>query len=204
MRSQETLEDLPREVLDGLHEGCQVLGPDYRYLYLNDAAAAQGRSMKQALLGCTMMEAYPGIEGTPMFAVLKRCMEERVALEIENEFAYPDGSTGWFELRFEPVPRGVAILSVDVSRRKRAEATLSRSTRALSVLSECNQTLVRATDEQAFLHDVCRIVVEKGDYLMAWVGLKGEQERWVRPVASAGRDQGYTEIVRAAWDGSER
>lgn len=204
MRSQETLEDLPREVLDSLHEGCQVVGPDYRYLYLNDAAATHGRNPKEDLLERTMMEAYPGIEDTEMFAVLKRCMEERVTLEMENEFAFPDGSKGWFELRFEPVPRGVAILSVDVSRRKRAELALSRSTRALTVLSECNQTLVRATDEQAFLPDVCRIVVEEGGYAMAWVGLKKPGERWVTPVASAGRDEGYTGIVRAAWDDSER
>ena len=83
--------------------GCQVVGPDFRYLYLNESAAAHGRSTKQTLVGCTIMEAYPSIEGTPMFAVLKRCMEERIALEMENEFTYPDGSTGWFELRCEPV-----------------------------------------------------------------------------------------------------
>ena len=36
------LDDLPSHVLDALREGCQVIGRNFTYLYLNDAAAAQG------------------------------------------------------------------------------------------------------------------------------------------------------------------
>ena len=114
--------DLPRSVLDNLLEGCQVIDPDYRYLYVNAAAALQGRSPPEALVGRTMMEAYPGIDETGMFRMLRRCMEERASGRMENEFAFPDGSHGWFELRFEPVPEGVVVLSVDITDLKRAEA----------------------------------------------------------------------------------
>lgn len=49
-------------------------------------------------------------------------MHERVADEIENLFVYPDGETGWFELRVEPVPEGLMILSLDITERKSLEA----------------------------------------------------------------------------------
>jgi two-component system cell cycle sensor histidine kinase/response regulator CckA len=115
------------EVLESLLEGCQVIGFDYRYLYVNDVVAAQGQRSREELLGRTMMECYPGIEATPMFSTLRRCLEERAHDRIENEFAFPDGSTGWFELRFVPVPDGACILSLDITGTKRAAAALART-----------------------------------------------------------------------------
>ncbi len=114
-------------VLDSLHEGCQVVGFDYRYLYVNDSVARQGQKTREQLLHRTMMECYPGIENTPMFAVLRRCMEEREHDRLINAFDHVDGSRGWFELRFVPVPEGVCILSLDVTERRRAEEALARS-----------------------------------------------------------------------------
>jgi PAS domain S-box-containing protein len=116
-----------RATLDGMLEGCQVIGPDWRYVYLNDAAAAQGHRLKAELLGRTMTEAYPGIDQSPMFAALRECMERRAARRLVNEFAYPDGGTAWFDLSFEPVPEGVFILSLDVTDSRRAEEALRQS-----------------------------------------------------------------------------
>src|SRR5689334_11873568 len=113
-----------RRTLDSLLEGCQVIGPDFRYLYLNPAAAQHGRRTVEELLGLTMEEAYPGIRETPMFGDLRRCMFERSFISMENEFRYPDGSTAWFELRMEPVPDGVFILSMDITERRKAAQQL--------------------------------------------------------------------------------
>lgn len=115
-----------RTTLDSMLEGCQIIDSDWRYVYLNDIAAGHGRRPKKELIGRTMMEAYPGIEKTEMFKQLKRCMEKRVSHRMENEFTYPDGSKGWFELSFEPVSEGVFILSIDITERKKAEETLRK------------------------------------------------------------------------------
>ena len=115
------------DVLDSLLEGCQVIGPDWRYQFLNTTAARQGGKSREELLGQTMMECYPGIETTPMFGVLRACMTERRHDAMENQFTFPDGSVGWFQLRFIPVQEGVCILSVDVTERRRAQAALERT-----------------------------------------------------------------------------
>ncbi|MBI5509510.1 MAG: GAF domain-containing protein [Deltaproteobacteria bacterium] len=200
-----TMEHRARDVLDNLLEGCQVIGPDYTYRYVNEAVAKHGRTTRERLLGRTMMEAYPGIENTEMFDLLRRCLQDRSARHMENEFTFPDGSKSWFELRFEPVPEGVAILSIDITERRRAQETQRRLTRALTVLSDCNQTLVRAEDEQQFMRDVCRIAVERGGYRLAWIGMKdSDAGHSVQPVARAGHDEGYVDRVGATWDDSER
>lgn len=108
--------------LDHIKEGFQLIGFDWKYLYVNDAVVKQSKyASKQDLLGHTMMEKYPGIENTPLFARLEECMRERKSCAIENEFVYPDGSSGWFELKIEPVPEGIFILSTDVSERVRVD-----------------------------------------------------------------------------------
>ena len=114
-------EERYRNALDGMMEGCQILSPDLRYLYVNDAAVAHSRKSREELLGHTMTEVYPGIEDSLLFAELGRCMTTRAARRMENEFHYSDGSTGWFELSIEPVPQGVFILSIDITERKRTE-----------------------------------------------------------------------------------
>jgi len=116
-----------RDVLESLLEGCQVIGFDFRYLYVNATVAAQGQRSKEQLIGRTMMECYPGIENTPVFFALRRCMSDRTHHSMENEFTFPDGSIGWFELRLVPVPEGTCILSMDITERKRAQLALAKS-----------------------------------------------------------------------------
>jgi PAS domain S-box-containing protein len=116
-----------RTTLDNMLEGCQIIGFDWRYLYVNKAVALQGKQTKEDLLGRTMMEVYPGIEQSDLFTVLRRCMQERAAEQMENEFFFPDGSKGWFELSIQPVPEGIFILSYDITEHKEAETALRQS-----------------------------------------------------------------------------
>jgi len=105
-------------VMDDLIEGCQIVDRNWRYLYVNNTVLRHARRSREELVGRTMMEVYPGIEDTPMFQVLRESMTSRVVRHFENEFTYPEGGTGWFELRFNPVPEGVFILSLDITERK--------------------------------------------------------------------------------------
>ncbi len=114
-------EDRFRLTLDGMMEGCQILDFDLRYTYMNDAAVEQGRVSKDEKIGRTIQEAYPNIEETELFKNLQRCLEDHNPIRMENEFVYPDGQKGWFELSLEPVPEGIFILSMDITERKKAE-----------------------------------------------------------------------------------
>ena len=111
-------------ILDSLLEGFQVIDYNWRYLYVNTTVASQGQSTVENLIGKTMMECYPGIENTFLFSQLKKCMEERDTFQFENEFTYNDGTKSWFELRIEPIPEGIFVLSTNITNRKIAEAEL--------------------------------------------------------------------------------
>ena len=92
----------------------------------------------------------------------------------------------------------------DVSARKQAEALLQRTNRALRTLSECNQTLTRASEESELLGEICRLMIEFGGYRMAWVGYaEQDADCSVRPVAAAGFDDGYLAAMRISWGDNE-
>ena len=54
--------------------------------------------------------------------------------------------------------------------RSTAEDRLRRLNRAHRALSRCNEALIRASDELAWMGEVCRIIVEEAGYRLCWVG----------------------------------
>jgi len=99
---------------------------------------------------------------------------------------------------------GIVGTITDVSQRKRDEESLQRSNRMLGTLTRCNETLVRAENENDLLHALCRVITEDGGYLLAWIGLaENDQEKTVRPVAQAGFEDGYLDGLGLTWSDSD-
>ncbi len=131
MMSEQAVDRLATGVLDSLLEGCQVIGFDWTYLYINEAAATQAQRSREQLIGRNMLETFPGVERSAMFEPLRRCMVERTHHRGEYQFTYADGAAVWFELRLLPVAEGVCIFSLDVTATKRDADAHERADQAL-------------------------------------------------------------------------
>lgn len=152
--------ELFQSTLDNMREGFQIIGFDWKYLYVNKASAIQGKRSKEDLLGKTMMEMYPGIEKTEFFDYLRRCMFERRQHSMENEFSFPDGSKGWFGLKIEPVAEGSLILSVDITEQKDAQMTLAKEKAEAEALLNSIGDGIIATDQEGKIIMVNKAVEE--------------------------------------------
>jgi PAS domain S-box-containing protein len=95
-----------------------------------------------------MMQVYLGIDRTEMFSNLRNCMVNRIPAHLDNEFAFPDGSKGWFELYINPVPEGILILSVDITKNKEVESELNNYRHRLEhVVAERTAEYAKANEE---------------------------------------------------------
>jgi GAF domain-containing protein len=85
-----------------------------------------------------------------------------------------------------------------------AEYQLQVATHARTVMAECNRALVRASDENQLLLDMCRVVVASGRYRTAWIGMVDhDAASTIRPVASAGDASGHLTTTRVSWGDNE-
>ncbi len=136
------------KTLDNMLEGCQIVGHDWCYRYVNRTAARHGRRSRKGFLGRSMLELYPGVQDTPLFRQLQVCMEQGVSHATENEFVFPDGDTGRFELYIQPVDEGLLILSLDITERYRAEQALRQNELRQRALLEALPDLVWLKDAE--------------------------------------------------------
>jgi len=139
-------------VFDHLLEGVQVINDQWRYVYVNKAVVIQAKITVESLLGRTMMEQFPGIENTEMFQQLEACMSDRIPRQIVNEFIFPDGSKGWFELSIQPVSEGVMVISFDISELKNTQVELREK------LAERTEMLVQIERQKQQLEEFCHII----------------------------------------------
>lgn len=106
-------------------------------------------------------------------------------------------------INFNGVP-AKQVLAIDVTERVRNQRELARMGRAQRLLSACNETLVRATDEKTLLQAICDVAVNIGGYRMGWVGFARDDERKsIEPVAHAGYSQHYLESIQLSWSESD-
>jgi PAS domain S-box-containing protein len=113
-----------QRALDGLLEGCTLLGFDWKYLYVNDAAARQSHQSRENLIGRTVHEVFPTATQTEFFQSCRVAMEQRIPQRFEAAFTFADGATRWFEYSAEPVPDGIFLFTLDVTERRETQKAL--------------------------------------------------------------------------------
>ena len=142
---------------------------------------------------------------------LAECIREKKGWrERTIRWQHKDGTYRYLESNAVPVFDNHGVVTGfrgsdrDITGRKQAEVVLHQTHRTLSVLSECNQAMLHAGNEMQLLSDICRIIVETGNYRMAWVGYAEQDEnKSVRPVARWGYEQGYIESLNITWADEE-
>jgi PAS domain S-box-containing protein/diguanylate cyclase (GGDEF)-like protein len=90
---------------------------------------------------------------------------------------------------------GIAKIARDITQHKADEAGIVRLNRIYSVLSGINTTIVRIRDQQELFKEACRIAVEHGKFIFAWIGMFDAGTQQITPVARAGHEDGYLDQI---------
>jgi PAS domain S-box-containing protein len=123
------------------------------------------------------------VGGTPSVFIHRMVMDDGRVRHIEQRWqAFRDD---------EGVPYQAIGTSQDVTARILAEFRLQRLNRLYAVSNGINAAIVRITDTQQLYEEACRIAVEQGGLIMAWVGIAYQDSQTLQPVAVHGNDAGY-------------
>ena len=88
---------------------------------------------------------------------------------------------------------------LEITERKRHEEKIAKLTRLYAVLSQVNETIVRAHDAESLYSEICRIVSEVGGFPLVWIGQVKEQQ--VVPVAWSGPAADYLKEIKVEVQG---
>lgn len=201
-----------RNILDHAPIGMAIASLDGHIIKSNDVLCTILGYRKDELEKLTIREITHPDDVTPTMNNLKRMLDGDVDhYRMEKRFLRKDGQIVWALLasHMEKDENGELLYNIgqieDITERKLMEQSRDRLVRALKLLSDCNAVLVRADNEQELLIEICRLVVETGDYLMAWVGVADhDADKTVRPIAQYGFVEGYLDNAQITWADIER
>lgn len=161
-----------------------IYGPDLRFLFVNDAAAAQLASESATILGRTLIDLYPDLVGSAFERQLRRALQDQVTTTF-TEVRERTGRTA--TVRCEPLPDGtLAVIWRDVTDQRRAERTLKYLAMASAVLSA-------SLDHEQTIHALVELVVPE---LADWCSVSLLESRRIRMVAIAHTDPAKLALIR--------
>jgi PAS domain S-box-containing protein len=164
----------------------QVIGKDNVEFYENHAAARDILEHDRSVLA----------EGkTQVFEELA-IVNGKVSTYLSTKTPYRDGAGNII---------GIIGVAQDITERKEREIELNRLNRTLRAISNCNQAMLLAENEVELMEAVCKIVVHDCGHAMVWIGFaENDDAKSVRPVASAGFEDGYLETLELTWADTDR
>jgi PAS domain S-box-containing protein len=101
--------------------------------------------------------------------------------------------------RTEELAQTVETLQGEICERHSAEASLRRLNSLYAALSAIDLAIVRAVDRDSIFRDFCRIAVQHGGFLLAWVGLVDDAGGPVEVAAASGATA-YLQEIRVSAD----
>ncbi len=192
-------------ILNATVEAVYLIDLDGRIITANESGAARFNMKPGELSGKIIYEYFP-----PELAKVRRDRASAV-IDSGEPTKYEDFRSGrYFRNSIYPIHDSsgkvyqLAIFSEDMTDRKLTEITMARTSRALRVLSESNQAMVRIKNEDEFVKKVCDIVVNVGGYRLAWIGTAiNDVQKTVKPIAQVGYEDGYLSSVKISWGDNE-
>jgi two-component system sensor histidine kinase/response regulator len=126
--------------------------------------------------------------------------------QFDETLHFPDGHSERLNTLKTPLYNGdgslLGVLGIahDITEREASRQRIAAQNRALRLMNGVAQAIVRHDDESAMLADICNLLVDVGNYRMAWVGeaLNDAGSRIV-PLADAGFVAGYLAGLDLSW-----
>ncbi len=182
-------------LFNNMHAGLALFEPvflhsgaicDFRYVEINKAYCTIFRANQEDIIGKTLLHRISGKTSNAAQWLNPLINTAETGEPARFDF-FLEGNNLWIDVvAYRPEAGKIAIMCIDVSDSKFAQARASRISQMYAALSRCNQAIVRCSTREELFADICRAAVEAGGMKGAWIGLVDSQTGKVNSVSSFG------------------
>ena len=119
-------------LLGSITDAFMSFDTQWRFTFVNDHCVKRMGKSREELIGRNLWEVFPAAVGNEAHAQLRRAMRDRVP--VEYEVFYTPWQRWFFDRAFPTPDGGLAVYSLDVTERKRAEDQVRRGAELLTLL----------------------------------------------------------------------
>jgi diguanylate cyclase (GGDEF)-like protein/PAS domain S-box-containing protein len=191
------------DMLQNVNLASLMLDCDARITYCNDYLLRLTGWTHEEVIGRSWFEIFvpeANAEMQTVFAALIAGLPE--AWHHENEILTRSGERRLIRWNNSLLRSGAgdaigtASIGEDITEQKQAEIRIKRLNRVYAVLSGINSLIVRVRDRDALFKEACKMAVEHGQFKMAWAGVVDDKAMKIVPVASAGVEPEFVELIK--------
>ncbi|MHB1699415.1 MAG: PAS domain S-box protein [Acidobacteriaceae bacterium] len=201
-----TLEEGYRSLFEQSAVGMGTISKEGGFLSANKKLCEIVGYSEEELRSLTPMDITHPDDREPSASEIERLLRGEVETSSwDKRYVRKDGSIVWANLTLSRLNGGAggAVFSGvvrDITERKRTTSELERISRALRMLSRCNEALIRAESESALLDEVCKIAVDIGGYRMSSVlYAQDDEQKTMLAMSHAGFDEDYFSGITISW-----
>lgn len=183
-----------------------------RVEHLNETARRRLGAAAGEVIGATIPEALPALEGSELLASLCRCAQTGEPVELRR-VAYAGAGPGGilvdsaFDVRAAMLDGALVVSWADAGTAVRDAARRARHAdeigRVYTLLSAASEAIVRIRDESALYAEICALAVDLAGLRLAWIGRLDDATGTVRPACWAGTGEDYVRGLRIRLDDAD-
>ena len=145
------------DVLEAMSAAFFSVDRQWRFEYVNAEAERLLRRSRSELVGADLWTEFPDAVGSDFERSYRAVMDEGRPATFEAY--YPAPLDAWYEVRAWPLPDGMSVYFLDVSRRRAAQERADRAAARLELLVEVSAALAETLEPRAAVARLARLVV---------------------------------------------
>lgn len=154
--------DRSHEMMQFISEGFVLVDEEFRVVEMNPEGLRMENRPLTEILGRTVWEAWPNIDGTELGRLWRVAMNDKVPVSLEHHYTWPTGHDAWLEMRAYPAEGGLAVFYRDITGEKQAREELRR---VQSELIHASRMSAMGAMAATLAHELSQPLAVVGNYL---------------------------------------
>lgn len=179
-------------------DGMLVTTPDFVVTYTNKAIDKLLGLHGQNIIGSNIFD-FISDDTVPHDATLRQTLEKNISHNGTNSFDfYHVNVDRWIQVNILPSVTNFTFFLKDISAIKQAEQEIHKSRRLYAFIGDCNDLILHAKDADEIYRKICKIAVNSGDFLFAWIGIPNEESGLIEPRYQYQDEEDYLQGIRVS------